>query len=115
MTFILSTILYFLIATTVICIENDKRDSGYSKKAVVVVEISLGDVAGLNIGPISTFLGIPFAEPPIDALRFRPPKPKRQWFPEVHEAFSFGPECFQSTGVEFMYVKVEMSLVAITL
>ena len=99
MTYILSTIFYFVLATAITSTEYIKRDEKFNKKGVVVVETSLGAVAGLNIGLVSTFLGIPFAQPPIDALRFRPSKPQRQWFPEVHEAFKFGPECYQSTGV----------------
>jgi hypothetical protein len=58
MTYILSLLLYILLATAGNSSDNDKRDGKYSRKGVVVVETSLGAVAGLNIGPISTFLGI---------------------------------------------------------
>jgi hypothetical protein len=58
MIYILSILLYNLLVIAVNSSENDKRDVKYSGKGVVVVDTSLGAIAGLNIGLISTFLGI---------------------------------------------------------
>ncbi|XP_071041194.1 pyrethroid hydrolase Ces2e isoform X3 [Parasteatoda tepidariorum] len=44
---------------------------------------------------VAAFLGIPFAEPPVGPLRFKPPVPKAPW-DEVFNATSFGPLCSQS-------------------
>ena len=44
---------------------------------------------------ISTFLGIPFAQPPVGDLRFAPPRPARPWA-GVREAAAFGPPPPQS-------------------
>ena len=40
------------------------------------------------------FLGIPYAEPPLGKLRFKPPEPVKPWT-DVYEAFSDGPVCYQ--------------------
>ena len=40
------------------------------------------------------FLGIPYAEPPLGRLRFKPPEPVKPWT-DVYEAFSDGPVCHQ--------------------
>ena len=40
------------------------------------------------------FLGIPYAEPPIGKLRFKPPEPVKAWT-DVLEADSDGPVCYQ--------------------
>lgn len=39
------------------------------------------------------FLGIPFAEPPVGALRFAPPQPLSAAFTEPRNATDYGPEC----------------------
>jgi len=41
------------------------------------------------------FLGIPYAEPPIGKLRFKPPEPVKAWT-DVLEADSDGPVCYQA-------------------
>ncbi|XP_059549587.1 acetylcholinesterase isoform X1 [Myotis daubentonii] len=45
-------------------------------------------------GPVSAFLGIPFAEPPVGPRRFLPPEPKRPW-PGVRDATAFQSVCYQ--------------------
>ncbi len=44
--------------------------------------------------------GIPYAEPPIDSLRFRKPVPKTFKFPTILEAFRFGSACIQPPTLE---------------
>jgi para-nitrobenzyl esterase len=60
------------------------------------VDTSLGRTLGRKTGNVNEYLGIPFAEPPVGKLRFRPPVPKRPWYPNVHKAQSFAAECLQS-------------------
>lgn len=65
-----------------------------------VVQTESGAVVG-KIEPLShgrsvfTYLGIPYAEPPIKELRFRPPNPAKPWS-GTKEAFAFGKECPQT-------------------
>ncbi|XP_035679082.1 carboxylesterase 5A-like [Branchiostoma floridae] len=44
--------------------------------------------------PVFTFLGIPFAAPPVGDLRFRPPEPVVPW-EGLKDATEFGPSCPQ--------------------
>jgi para-nitrobenzyl esterase len=62
-----------------------------------IVDTSLGKVAGARRNNVIEYLGIPYAEPPIGALRFRPSIPKRPWYPSIWQAKHFSPECLQST------------------
>ena len=43
---------------------------------------------------VRAFKGIPFAEPPVGELRWRPPQPVRNW-QDVRQAEKFGPRCMQ--------------------
>ena len=44
-----------------------------------VVETEIGSVRGYSNGMSWQFLGIPYAEPPINSLRWADPEPIRQW------------------------------------
>jgi len=49
-----------------------------------------------NLFLIPHFLGIPFAEPPIDSLRFSPPRPKHSLSPlRSFDARNYGLPCLQ--------------------
>jgi len=68
------------------------------------VETELGLVAGFVDGDVSTYLGIPYAAPPVGELRWQPPQPAEAW-DGVYEALEFGPaspqpEFFDLGGVE---------------
>ena len=49
------------------------------------------------------FLGIPYAEPPLGKLRFKPPEPVKPWT-DVYEAFSDGPVCHQECTKRKIFV-----------
>ena len=53
-----------------------------------------GAVRGLANGAVDEFLGIPYAAPPVGALRWRPPQPAASW-PGVRDATKFAPHCPQ--------------------
>lgn len=63
---------------------------------MTVVETSTGRVRGrLDDGSgIWAYLGIPYAEPPVGPLRFRPPRPIAPWR-DVRDASRFGPASAQ--------------------
>ena len=54
-----------------------------------IVETQYGGVRGSNLGPVSVWKGIPFAQPPVGELRFRAPQPPAAWA-GVRDATEFG-------------------------
>ncbi len=54
-----------------------------------VIETSQGKLSGRVEAGVARFLGIPYARPPVGALRFRPPQPPEPW-PGVRDATAFG-------------------------
>ena len=49
---------------------------------------------GVNV-TLDSYLGIPYAEPPIGELRFAKPQPHASWTDTVFEALQYGPYCPQ--------------------
>ncbi len=58
------------------------------------MKTKLGKVEGKTEGPIRAFLGIPFAQPPVGPLRWKPPVPASKW-KGVRQATEFGSHCMQ--------------------
>src|SRR6202042_1902086 len=53
-----------------------------------------GAVRGVANGAVDEFLGLPYAAPPVGALRWQPPQPAASWA-GVRDATAFGPHCPQ--------------------
>lgn len=63
--------------------------------APAAVVTQQGVVQGTTVANVETFLGVPFATPPLQNLRWRPPLPPNA-YPGGHlQATSFPPPCFQ--------------------
>jgi para-nitrobenzyl esterase len=58
-----------------------------------VVTTPSGVVRGVLRGTGCTYLGIPYATPPVGALRWKPPQPKAPWVPAVLSATVAPPNC----------------------
>ena len=58
------------------------------------VDAPAGTVRGTVEGGLRVFKGIPFAEPPVGSLRWRPPVPLARWT-GVRDATVFGAACYQ--------------------
>ena len=56
-----------------------------------------GTVEGTRDGNLAVFKGLPYAAPPVDALRWRAPQPAKPW-PAVRKADAFGKACMQAPG-----------------
>lgn len=62
----------------------------------LVVQVRQGKVRGTwsSDHEVRKFLGIPYAQPPVGDLRWRPPVPAEDWS-GVRDATAFGPHCMQ--------------------
>ena len=60
-----------------------------------VVNVDAGSVQDVVTNGVAAFKGIPFAAPPVGALRWKAPQPAPHW-EGVREAAKFGPRCMQS-------------------
>jgi para-nitrobenzyl esterase len=61
-------------------------------------ELTLGKLVGFTSeNGAHVWRGIPFAQPPVDALRWRAPRPPTAW-PATLEALEFGSPCIQFAG-----------------
>ncbi len=58
------------------------------------VQIESGLIQGVQDGAITVYKSIPFAAPPLGALRWQPPQPPLPW-KGVRQADKFGPICMQ--------------------
>ncbi len=61
---------------------------------VVIAQTKSGSVRGFERGDVRSWLGIPYAAPPVGALRFRPPEPAAPWSGEL-DATRVGPVAMQ--------------------
>ncbi len=60
----------------------------------VVISMPSGAVKGRRESSVMVFKGIPYAEPPVGALRFRAPRPVKAW-KGTRDALDFGPASIQ--------------------
>ncbi|MDE2452368.1 MAG: carboxylesterase family protein [Burkholderiales bacterium] len=65
-------------------------------QAATVVKVESGKLSATGTGPgqVEVFKGIPYAAPPVGALRWQPPEPPRAWH-GVRKADRFGAVCPQ--------------------
>ena len=70
--------------------------SGIAAESASVPTASTRDgvIEGRRQGELDVFLGIPFAAPPVGALRWQPPQPPPAWT-AVRDASAYGPDCMQ--------------------
>src|ERR1700759_90262 len=62
-------------------------------------ETESGPVRGVASDGVISFKGIPYAQPPVGALRWRAPQPVTPW-QTVRDAAGFGPGCMQTDYVQ---------------
>ena len=67
-----------------------------------LVDTLNGQVQGSDRGSSCAFLGIPFAAPPVNALRWRPPQPAQPWSPIVLSATAPPSNCAQISAATGM-------------
>ena len=65
-----------------------------AEKALAVIQLDSGPISGKVEDGVRVFLGIPFAAPPVGALRWKPPQGVAAWT-QVRNAAVFSPSCPQ--------------------
>ena len=87
------SLILFLVLETTVC-----QESNGSPETTDTLYTGSGPVRGLKINKYGMdlygFLGIPYAEPPVGKLRFKPPVPVTPWT-NVFDAYKNGPQCLQ--------------------
>jgi len=68
--------------------------ASYAASSSPRVQIETGTIEGKASGPVSSFLGIPYAAPTGGKLRWKPPAPAVKWT-GVRSATEFGARCMQ--------------------
>ena len=84
--------LAVLCLTTAWRIPTALGDSSFDDPAIVTES---GPLKGVVTAQINEYLGIPYATPPVGALRWMPPRPFGRWH-GVFQATQFGSECPQT-------------------
>ncbi len=64
---------------------------------IATAKVTGGEISGTVVDGISEFKGIPFAAPPVGALRWKAPRPVRPWS-GVRRTVNFGTACMQTGG-----------------
>src|ERR1051325_6745299 len=83
--------LQFLMLITILFALIPLKSYGASSPQV---KTDNGTVEGKADGPVRSFLGIPYAAPPVGELRWKPPAPAAKWS-GVRAATGFGSRCMQ--------------------
>src|SRR4029079_9965260 len=78
-----------LMASTVASLPSVMRASTDS------VTVEGGSLSGVVDRGVRVFKGIPYAAPPVESLRWKPPQPVVRW-PGTRDGSSFGAECPQT-------------------
>ena len=84
-----------LVATVLVAGASGAIAAPASGSANPVVRTAGGLVSGADVAGVDSFLGLPYAAPPVGNLRWRPPGPRRPGR-GVRDATQFGPSCPQA-------------------
>jgi len=93
--------------------QSPSQGQSQGQSAGLVVATAGGAVRGKAVAATDEYLGIPYAAPPVGALRWQPPRPAAPW-PGVRPATSYAPHCPQpsspfgaaSTSEDCLYLNV---------
>jgi para-nitrobenzyl esterase len=89
-----AVVLITTVAAAAITAPSSTASADPKPKPTAVIDTTSGPVIGVTEKGMSWFLGIPYAEPPISSLRWRPPVPRTPW-QSPFEATAFGNACAQ--------------------
>ena len=87
-------LVFALISVVAACGDGDDDGGGSAIQQGTLITLADGMVQGQIDGGARSFLGIPFAEPPVGNLRWRPPQAPAPWA-GVLQADTISPPCAQ--------------------
>jgi para-nitrobenzyl esterase len=87
-------IVLFALATPAATMAQVHRPRRHAMVESDIVHVEQGPLRGSLEGDVVVFRGVPFAAPPVGALRWLPPEPPAPWA-GVRDALDFGPPCPQ--------------------
>ncbi len=102
-----SSRIYFILFTSALTFlvtgcGNGSSGTSDAELTQPLVLINDGEIVGRLVdGNIQRFLGIPYAKPPVGALRWKEPQKPDKWFYR-RDASQFGNRCAQSASNEFL-------------
>jgi para-nitrobenzyl esterase len=74
---------------------------GEAGEGAGVVRTTAGLVSGIDADGLLIYLGVPYAAPPVDDLRWRAPQPATHW-EGVRACESYGPSCPQLAAIDLI-------------
>ncbi|HMI27469.1 MAG TPA: carboxylesterase family protein, partial [Streptosporangiaceae bacterium] len=83
--------------TTATATPGTSKSAGENHESGLVVATAGGAVRGQAAAATREFLGIPYAAPPVGALRWQPPRPAAPWH-GTRAATAYAPHCPQPSG-----------------
>jgi para-nitrobenzyl esterase len=83
--------------TTATATPGTSKSAGVNHESGLVVATAGGAVHGKAVAATREFLGIPYAAPPVGALRWQPPRPDAPWH-GTRVATAYAPHCPQPSG-----------------
>jgi len=75
---------------------------GTTQTSLNVVKLDTGKISGVQQGGTWTYLGIPYAKPPVGNLRWKPPEAPVAWS-GTRACTQYGATCPPATGVSIFW------------
>src|ERR1051325_11344961 len=88
-----ATLMFILLAAATLCAASAAVGARVADRVKTADGVVEGE--GAQGSGVRAFKGIPFAEPPTGALRWKEPQPSKAW-KGVRQAAKFGPRCMQA-------------------
>lgn len=86
--------LCMVVTAAILVVGCGKEETTKATTTMEVPQLDSGSISGLQEDGIWTYLGIPYAAPPVGELRWKEPQPVQAW-EDVRPCTEYGPSCPQ--------------------